>query len=151
MTYQELPSSQQLRAEKPDKPSARCHPHSQQHRAEHSSDAPALPAQDTTGSSPAEAQEITIKWSLSASLYLKPGKSFGTSWLFSAKFDSRSQKCLFLACLVPVSVSSFCSPTSLPSRKEQSSRAQPLSDPEAVLGRAAGKQVVLAVLILELL
>lgn len=63
-------------------------------------------------------EEITIKWSVSASLYHNPGKSFGTCWLLSAKFDGRSQRyLLFAPHFVPAGASSICSPTSLPSLK----------------------------------
>lgn len=53
---------------------------------------------------------------------------------------------------MPAGASSVGSPTSLPSLKEKSNRAQPLSDTgEPAPGRAAGKQALMAVLILKLL
>lgn len=94
-------------------------------------------------------EEITIKWSVSASLYHNPGKSFGTCWLLSAEFDGRSQRyLLFAPHFVPAGASSICSPTSLPSLKGK--RYQTLEILE-VLGRAAEEQTLLAVFTLKLL
>lgn len=72
----------------------------------------------TVGCSPAEETRPQLSGNVAVSLCISllAIVFFGTCWLFSAKFEQRSPRCLFLPRFVPAGAG-VCSPTGLPDLK----------------------------------